>query len=240
MNNNHTLDSLAVAAHPDDIEITSGGLLVKLSRMGRKTGVLDLTRGEMGTFGDINDRNAEAVAAGEVMGLAYRNNLSMPDSAISFSQENKLKIAQIIRNTRPEMVIIPHWEQRHPDHLECSRLAYDACFLSGLTKIELDGEPFRPRKIIYATYSRSSDFSFLVDISDEFEQKCDAVAAYKSQFDNEVNARRIFQPGLDIFDYMKTRARFLGQMAGVKYAEGYVVKERILIDDPQKMPVSSI
>jgi bacillithiol biosynthesis deacetylase BshB1 len=240
MNNNPTLDTLAIAAHPDDIEITSGGLLIKLSQMGRKTGVLDLTRGEMGTFGDINDRNAEAVSAGEVMGLAYRNNLSLPDSGLSFNQDNKLKIAQVIRDTKPELVIIPHWEQRHPDHLACSRLAYDACFLSGLKKIELDGEPFRPRKIIYATYSRSSDFSFLVDISDEFEQKCDAVASYKSQFDNEVNARSIFQPGLDIYEYMKSRARFLGQMAGVEFAEGYVVKDRILIDDPQKMPISSI
>lgn len=240
MNNNLKLDTLAIAAHPDDIEITSGGLLIKLSKIGRKTGILDLTRGEMGTFGDSNDRNSEAITAGEVMGLTYRNNLSLPDSALSFTQENKLKIAQVIRDTRPELVIIPHWEQRHPDHLECFRLAYDACFLSGLKKIDLEGEPFRPRKIIYATYSRSSDFSFLVDISDEFEQKCEAVSAYKSQFDDEVNAQRIFQPGLDIYDYMKIRARFLGQMAGVKYAEGYVVKERILIDDPQKMPIASI
>ena len=109
------LDTLAIAAHPDDVEITCGGLLTKLSDMDRVVGVLDLTRGEMGTFGDIKDRDAEAVVAGQIMGLKYRNNLSLPDSAIEGTRENKLKIAQIIRETQPELVILPHWEQRHPE-----------------------------------------------------------------------------------------------------------------------------
>lgn len=231
------LDCLAIAAHPDDVEITSGGLLIKMTDSSRKVGILDLTRGEMGTFGDQNDRNIEAVGAGEIMGLSYRNNLSLPDSAVEYNQENKLKIAQIIRDTRPELIILPHWEQRHPDHLVCSRLGYDACFLAGLKKIDLEGEPFRPRKIIYAAYAKTSATSFLVDISDTFKRKCEAVAAYKSQFDN---SNAIFQPGTDMFEYMTTRAKHYGQLAGVEYAEGYVIKENILIDDPQKMPVSSI
>lgn len=234
------LDTLAIAAHPDDVEITCGGLLTKLSDMNRAVGVLDLTRGEMGTFGDIKDRDAETVVAGQIMGLKYRNNLSLPDSAIEGTRENKLKIAQIIRVTQPELVILPHWEQRHPDHLVCSKLGYDACFLAGLKKIELDCDPFRPRKIIYAAYSRSSDISFLVDISETFEKKSNAVAAYKSQFENPDNAKRIFKPGVDIFEFMRTRARYFGQLAGVKYAEAYIIKEHILIDDPQTLPVSSI
>ena len=192
----NSLDLLAIAAHPDDVEITSGGLMIKMAQLGRKTGVLDLTRGEMGTFGSVSERNQEAAHAGEIMGLSYRNNLSLPDSSVANTQENKLKIAQIIRDTRPELVVLPHWEQRHPDHLACSQLGYDGCFLAGLNKINLDGDPYRPRKIMYASYSRTATFSFLVDISDVFEQKCEAVAAYKSQFENRENAQRIFQPGM--------------------------------------------
>ena len=234
------LDALAIAAHPDDIEITCGGLLINMSTQGRKIGALDLTRGEMGTFGIQADRDSEAIAAGEIMGLAYRNNLSMPDSAITYNQENKLKIAQVIRDTKPELIILPHWEQRHPDHLACTKLGYDACFLAGLKKIDLSGDPYRPRKIIYISYSRTADYSFLVDISESFKQKCDAVRAYKSQFDKPEKAKRIFQPGLDVFEYMETKAKFLGQLAGVKYAESYFIKESILIDDPQNMPIASV
>ncbi len=234
------LDALAIAAHPDDIEITCGGLLINMANQNRKTGALDLTRGEMGTFGTQADRDSEAIAAGEMMGLAYRNNLSMADSAVAYNQENKLKIAQVIRDTKPELVILPHWEQRHPDHLACTKLGYDACFLAGLKKVDLDGDPHRPRKIIYISYSRTADFSFLVDISGSFKQKCDAVRAYGSQFDDPEKAKRIFQPGLDVFEYMETKAKFLGQLAGVQYAESYFIKESILVDDPQNMPIASI
>ncbi len=234
------LDVLAIAAHPDDIEITCGGLLINMSKQGRKTGALDLTRGEMGTFGTQADRDSEAIAAGELMGLSYRNNLSISDSAVAYNQENKLKIAQVIRDTKAELLILPHWEQRHPDHLACTKLGYDASFLAGLKKIDLNGEPHRPRKIIYISYSRTADFSFLVDISESFEQKCEAVRAYKSQFENRENAKRIFQPGLDVFEYMEIKAKFLGQIAGVKFAESYFIKESILIDDPQNMPIASV
>ena len=234
------LDALAIAAHPDDIEITCGGLLINMAKQGRKTGALDLTRGEMGTFGTQSDRDSEAVSAGEIMGLSYRNNLSLPDSALAYTQENKLKIAQVLRDTKPELVILPHWEQRHPDHLVCTKLGYDACFLAGLKKVDLSGDPFRPRKIIYVSYSRTADFSFLVDISDSFDQKCEAVRAYKSQFDEPENAKRIFQPGINVFEYMEIKSRFLGQIAGVKYAESYFVKESIMVNDPQHMPIASI
>lgn len=234
------LDILAIAAHPDDIEITCGGLLIKMAKRGRKTGALDLTRGEMGTLGDTNSRVAEAAAATDVLGLSYRENFSLPDSALEFNQENKLKIAAVIRATQPELVILPHWQQRHPDHRVCSQLGYDACFLAGLKKLDVDSEPYRPRKIIYVSYFRNTDYSFLVDISDEFEQKCEAVAAYRSQFANPVTAKHIFQPGIDIFDLMRTRAAALGQLVNVKYAEAYTIKEHILIDDPQKMPVRSV
>lgn len=234
------LDILAIAAHPDDIEITCGGLLIKMAKRGRATGALDLTRGEMGSFGNEVERDAESAAAAKILGLAYRGNLSLPDSAIEYNQANKLKVARVIRETRPELVILPHEVQRHPDHHVCARLAYDACFLAGLKKLDIEGEPFRPRKILYVSYFRNTDYSFLVDISEEFEQKCEAVAAYKSQFADPANARRIFQPGVDIFEFMKLRARQLGQLVNVTYAEAYTIKEQILIDDPLLMPVPSI
>ena len=252
------LDVLAIAAHPDDAEITTGGLLIKMAKRGRRTGVLDLTQGEMGTHGDEHDRAEEAAAAAKVLGLAYRGNAHIPDASVEFTQENKLKLAQVIRDTRPEMVILPHWEQRHPDHLQCSRLGYDACFLAGLKKIDLNGEPFRPRKIAYASYYRNTDISFYVDISDEFQQKMEAVAAYQSQFGQSSGLKEIikkglnlydliaskgqnvFSPGINIYDLLYTRSRYFGQKAGVMFAEAFTIKEAILVDDPQKMPVNSI
>jgi bacillithiol biosynthesis deacetylase BshB1 len=254
------LDVLAFAAHPDDIEITGGGTLIKMAADGRRTGVCDLTRGEMGTYGDADDREAEAAEAAREMGLAFRCNLGLPDSAVEYTQANKLSLAQVVRDTRPELVILPHWRQRHPDHLACSRLGYDACFLAGLKKADLTGEPFRPRKIIFVSYFRNQDYSFLVDISDCFRQKLQAVAAYKSQFGEadpvEILENRqtvepsaaaddstgvdIFHPGLNIYELMYTRARQLGQLVGVWFAEAFTVREHILIDDPQKMPVRSI
>jgi len=252
------LDVLAFGAHPDDVEITSGGLLVKMMRRGRRTGVIDLTRGEMGTHGDEEDRSREAAAAATVLGLVYRENLEIADSGVELTHENKLRLAAVIRLARPELVILPHWEQRHPDHLACCRLVYDACYLAGLRKLPLNGEPHRPRKIVYASYYRNDDYSFLVDISEEFEQKIEAVAAYRSQFGdlqqmrdlikqgvaplNTIQAGRkdVFSPGINIFDLMYTRGRYLGQKAGVRFAEAYTIKEKMLIDDPQKMPVNSI
>ena len=253
------LDVLAVAAHPDDIEITCGGLMIKMARMGRKTGALDLTRGEMGTHGSKSDREAEAAEAGRIMQLAWRGNLDLPDSAVEYVQVNKLKLAQVIRDTRPELVILPHWKQRHPDHLACSQLGYDACFLSGLKKADLQGDPYRPRKIIYASYMRNLEYSFLVNITDEFSQKIEAVAAYKSQFGERDNIKEaltagaefvglernsdvhnIFHPGVNIYDLMHIRNRQMGQLVDCKYAEAYTVKEQIRIDDPMLMPVQSI
>lgn len=234
------LDVLAIAAHPDDVEITCGGTLLKMASMGRRTGVLDLTQGEMGTLGSTSEREAEAAAAAAVLGLSWRNNLSLPDAGIELNQDSRLKIAAVIRTTTPEIVLIPHWQQRHPDHRVCSTLAHDGCFLAGLKRLDLDGEPYRPRKVAYVSYFRNCDYSFLVDISDYFEKKCEAVAAYKSQFGQSVTAKHIFQPGVDIFDLMRVRASQLGQLVGVRYAEAFTLKEQILIDDPQGMPVRSM
>jgi N-acetylglucosamine malate deacetylase 1 len=255
---NTKLDVLAIAAHPDDIEITCGGTLIKMMKQGRRVGALDLTRGEMGTHGDENDRAKEAAEAARIMGLSFRGNAEIEDASVENTKENRLKVASFIRATKPELVILPHWEQRHPDHFACSKLGYDACYLAGLKKLPIDGEPHRPRKILYASYFRNTDHSFLVDISDEFELKCKAVAAYRSQFGSSQSLKEVFNgiidrltiakgeskdiftPGINIYDLMHTRARALGQMVRVQYAEAFTVKERILIDDPFLMPVASV
>ncbi len=252
------LDVLAIAAHPDDVEITCGGTLIKMAKMGRKVGVLDLTRGELGTKGDEDDRAREAAAAADIMGLAWRQNAAIEDGNIQNNKENRYKIAHAIRSTRPELVLLPHWEQRHPDHRITMQLGFDACFHAGLKKIELEGEPHRPRKIAYVSYFRNHDHSFLVDISDCFKEKVLAVAAYQSQFGTndrikeairkslnvydliKSGGKDIFAPGINIYDLLYTRAHQFGQLVGVEFAEAFTLKEQILIDDPQAMPVRSI
>jgi len=234
------LDLLAIAAHRDDIEITCGGTMIKLADKGKKAGILDLTEGEMGTKGTAADRGREAEDAAQIMGLTYRHNLRLPDAGVEVNRENKLKVAQVIRTLRPELVILPYWVQRHPDHLAASLLGYDACFLAGLRKLPLEGEPHRPRKIIYTSSFRDGQHSFFVDITGQMERKLKAVAAYKSQFDGTPSSREIYRPGVDIFEYMTVTAQHYGHMVGVKYAEAFAIKEQILIDDPAEMPVRSI
>lgn len=235
------LDVLAIAAHRDDIEITCGGLMIKLHDQGHTTGALDLTQGEMGTLGDEKDRALEAAAAAEIMGLSFRANLAFPDSAIEYDRPSRIKIAQALRDTRPELVILPYWEQRHPDHLTAHLLGFDACFLAGLQKLdELSGEPHRPRKIIYCSAFRDVKHSFFVDITEQKERKDKAVACYKSQFSQGEASKNIFAPGHNIHDYMEHTQRYYGQRVGVTYAEAFSIKENILIDDPLNMPVKSI
>jgi len=234
------LDVLAIAAHRDDAEITCGGTIIKLSEAGRKVGILDLTQGEMGTKGTAADREAECIEAARIMGLSWRGNLNLPDAGVEVTRENKMQIAQIIRRFAPELVILPFWIQRHPDHLAASLLGYDACYLAGLKKLPLEGDPHRPRKIIYVSSYREIKHSFFVDISNQMTRKLDAVKAYKSQFDGTPQSREIYKPGVDIFEFMTTTARHYGHLVGVEYAEAFAIKESILIADPFEMPVRSI
>jgi bacillithiol biosynthesis deacetylase BshB1 len=234
------LDILTIAAHRDDVEITCGGTLIKAVDMGKKVGVLDLTRGEMGSKGTAEEREKESLAAAGIMGLSWRGNLGLPDAAVQVSMENKLKVVRIIRVFRPEVVFLPFWEQRHPDHLAAYRLGYDACYLAGLKKLEVDSQSHRPRKIIYVSSFREIKHSFFVDISKQMSRKLDAVAAYKSQFDGTPEAREIFKPGVDIFEFMTTTARHYGHLVGVEYAEAFAIRENILIDNPFDMAVRSI
>ncbi|MCP4566021.1 MAG: bacillithiol biosynthesis deacetylase BshB1, partial [FCB group bacterium] len=205
------VDVLAIAAHPDDVEITCGGTMIKLAENGRKTGILDLTQGEMGTLGNAEDRRRESEKAAEILKVTVRENLGLPDSVFEVNQNNIEKLASVIRRFCPDIVILPHKNnQRHPDHRKTAILGYDACFLAGLAKADLEGEPHRPMKILYASSFMKVEHSFFVDISGQFERKKEAVAAYSSQFDGSEQSRQIFRPGNDIFELMEVYHRQYG------------------------------
>src|SRR6516225_10778305 len=146
-----TLDILAIAAHPDDVELTCGGTLLKSAQLGYKTGILDLTAGEMGTRGTPETRAKEAALAAKILKVSWRGTLGVPDSDVQASRQHKLRLAQIIRDQRPHTVILPYWQARHPDHYHASLLGYEGCFLAGLKAHPIEGQPFRPFKILYCT-----------------------------------------------------------------------------------------
>ena len=233
------LDVLAIGAHRDDIEITCGGTVIKFVDLGYNVGILDLTQGEMGTRGSAKEREKEAKCAAKIMGIKVRENLKLPDSAVEVTLENKLKLAKVIRKYKPHLVILPYWEQRHPDHAKCSQLGYESCYLAGLAKLKIPGEPHRPFKIIYCTSFFEIKHSFIVDISEQFERKIKAVACYKSQFE-DVSKKEVYPPARNVFDFMENKARHYGYLIRKRYGEAFLVKENIEIEDPNKMLVPSI
>jgi len=232
---------LAIAAHRDDVEQTCGGTLLKMAQRGHATGILDLTQGEMGTRGTPEERAREAEAAARILRVGWRRALDIPDSRVENTWENRLKIARVIRETRPQVIILPYWQGRHPDHYTASVVGYEACFLAGLAKLELDGlAPHRPFKIVYATLYYDIRPTFVVDITEQFEARIEAILAYKSQFTDQEAGKDLFPAQAEIRERIEAMARFYGLMAGVKYAEPFVQKEVGLVDDLTAIPVKSI
>jgi N-acetylglucosamine malate deacetylase 1 len=236
------LDLLAIAAHPDDVEVTCGGTMLKMAEQGYKTGILDLTEGEMGTRGTIEIRRREAAAAAKILRVALRENLGLPDARLTLDLPSKLSVARKIRELRPHCVILPYWEARHPDHYTASRIAYEGCFLAGLKRLELEGEPFRPFKIIYTTAYSEVRPTFVVDITAQFERRNRAVMAFGSQFRPKPGRRRSkVHLAIDrLAEEMNLVGRHYGQLIGVRYGEGFLVRELVQVDDVVKMPVRSI
>jgi len=249
------LDILAIAAHRDDVEQTCGGTLLKAAQRGQRTGILDLTRGEMGTRGTAEDREREANDAAKILGVEWRQALDIPDGRVENTWENRLKVAKVIRHTRPRVVILPYWKGRHPDHYTCSTLGYEACFLAGLAKLDLGPQTsdlrypevgnsspphHRPFKIIYATLYYDIRPTFVVDISDQFEAKFASILAYKSQFGDQEAGKDIFPAQQEIRSRVDSMARFYGMLGGVTYGEPFHQKEVGLVDDLLAIPIKSI
>src|SRR6266436_4449702 len=236
------LDILAIAAHPDDVELTCGGTLIKMAQKGYKTGILDLTAGEMGTRGTPETRAKEAALAAKILKVSWRGNLGVPDSDVQPTRQNKMRLAQLIRDLQPHTVILPYWEARHPDHYHASVLGYEGCFLAGLKQLPLQGEAYRPFKILYSTSYAAVRPTFVVDISKEFEQRRKAILAFASQFRPAKGARKSkVHLAIDrLEDEMNQLARHYGQMIGVRYGEPFLIKELMQVEDVVAMPVRSI
>jgi len=263
------LDILAIAAHRDDVEQTCGGTLLKMAERGYRTGILDLTRGEMGTRGSAEDREREAAEAARILKASWRGALDIPDGRVENTWENKLKVARVLREQRPRVVILPYWKGRHPDHYTASTLGYEACFLSGLKKLDCSASvpaavvvsvppataregrphdsrqdagatPHRPFKIIYATLYYDVRPTFVVDISDQFEARFQSLMAYKTQFSDQEAGKDLFPAHNEIRTRIEAMARFYGMLGGVEYAEPFLQKEVGLVEDLMMIPVKSI
>jgi len=235
-----SVDILAIAAHRDDVEQTCGGTLLKMAGLGHATGILDLTKGELGTRGSADDRAREAEAAAKILKVSWRHALDIPDGRVENTWENRLKVARVIREQKPRVVILPYWKGRHPDHYTCSTLGYEACFLAGLAKLDLEGKPHRPFKIIYATLYYDIRPTFVVDITEHFEERMRSVLAYKSQFTDQDAGRADFPPQAEIRERVASMANYYGMLVGVRYAEPFLQKEVGLVENLISIPVKSI
>jgi len=234
------VDILAIAAHRDDVEQTCGGTLLKMRALGLETGILDLTRGEAGSRGTAEQRAAEAEEAGRILGVSWRQALDLPDGRVENTYENRLKIVRVLRELRPRVVILPYWQARHPDHATSATLGYEACFLSGLARVDTSAEPHRPYKVIYASLYADVRPSFVVDITPYAEQRYRSLMAYRSQYANVAQAGNLFVPEEEIRERTFAEARHYGQLAGLRYAEPFVQKEVGLVEDLMLLPVASL
>lgn len=221
------LDVLAIGAHPDDVEITCGGTLSKLVRQGKTVGIVDLTEGELGTRGTKETRAKEAAEAAGILGVHVRQNLKMTDGNIALTADNRLLLMSVIRELRPDVLLFPHWRERHPDHEHAHALCREAWFYAGLEKMETRvrgqlQEPFRPRCYYHFMQTYEFNPSFVVDISDVFEQRMEAMLAFKSQFyDPGSTERETFLSNPGFIEMIRTRLEYYGDRIGVKYGEPF-------------------
>jgi bacillithiol biosynthesis deacetylase BshB1 len=234
-----TLDILAIAAHPDDIEQTCGGTLIKMAEQGYRAGALDLTAGDMGTRGTPEQRIAESDCAAKHMLLAWRGNMRFPDARLQNDLAARMTLAVKIREMKPRVVILPYWQARHPDHYRAAELAYEACFLAGLKKLDDYTEPHRPQKVLYASLYANVTPSFVVDISAQFDRRMDALLAYRSQYGATAEGSDLFPQEQEIRERLSAVARFYGNLIGVKYGEPFVVNETMRVEDVVSMGVRS-
>ncbi|WP_306639898.1 bacillithiol biosynthesis deacetylase BshB1 [Sanyastnella coralliicola] len=221
------LDVLALAAHPDDAEISAGGTIASMVASGKKVGIVDLTRGELGSRGSADLRDQEAAASAKILGLSARENLHMADGFFQHTEENIRAIIRMIRKYKPDIVLANSVTDRHPDHGKGAKLQAEACFLSGLRRIEteLDGqaqEAWRPRAVYHYIQDYFIDPDVVVDISDFYGKKMDSIKAFSSQF-YDPNSEEPETPisGKEFFDFIESRAMQFGRPIGAKYGEGF-------------------
>ena len=231
------LDILAIGAHPDDVELGCAGTIAKEISKGKKVGIVDLTRGELGTRGDAKTRDTESNDAANLLGVEFRENLNFSDCFFSNDKEHQLKLVEVIRKYKPDLVICNAVQDRHIDHSKAAKLVTDACFLSGLKKIEttydsISQDPWRPVNVYHYIQWNNNEPDFVVDISDFIKNKLDAVMCYKSQFyDPNDNSEVTPISTKNFLDSIEYRARDLGRLTGVEYAEGFNALRIPIIDN---------
>jgi bacillithiol biosynthesis deacetylase BshB1 len=235
------LDVLAVAAHRDDVELTCGGTLAKLVKLGRRVGILDLTRGEMGTRGSAETRAAEAAQAAAVLGVPLRENLGLPDAGITNTPATREQLARVFRRLRPAVVIAPAPKGRHPDHRVAAGLVRDAAFVAGLARVAPDLPAFRPRKVIHAIAYREDHVkpTFVVDVSDEFDTKIAAIRCYASQFDGATQAGEVYPNGDPLYHIIRHQAAHYGSLIRCRFGEPFYTHETMKVDDISQLDVST-
>jgi bacillithiol biosynthesis deacetylase BshB1 len=235
------LDVLAIAAHRDDVELTCGGTLVKHARRGKRTGILDLTQGEMGTRGSADVRAAEAETAAKVLGVALRRNLELPDAGIVNTPETRKRLALVLRDLRPRVVIAPAPRGRHPDHRVAAQLIRDAAFLAGLKKLDPATAAHRPHKVIHAIAYREDHVkpTFVVDITDEFDTKLEAIRCYASQFDGATQAGEVYPTGDTLYERVRQQMAYYGSLIRCRYGEPYFTFETMRADDLVALEVAT-
>jgi bacillithiol biosynthesis deacetylase BshB1 len=237
-----SLDLLAIVAHPDDAELLCGGTLLRAADAGHRTGILDLTGGEAGTAGSADLRSDEAERAAAVLGLATRRNAGLPDGAIEDTPDARVAVARILRELRPDTVILMWPEARHPDHQAASALGHAACFVAGLRKAPIPGDPFRPRKVLYAMAYRehAPKPTFVVDITAQMDRKLEAVYAFGSQFEGRKGMGEVYPGGeRDLRDQLLVHAAYYGGLIRVEYGEPFWTRETMAVDDVVGLPVRS-
>ena len=230
-----SIDILAIGAHPDDAEIGAGGTLLRCASLGYRTGILDMTRGELGTRGTAEERAKESADAAEVLGLAWRGTIDLGDGHVRDTPESRKALVRIYRELRPKVVLTHYWEEPHPDHIATSKLARDCVYLSGLAKYEnADGlERFRPSCVAHFNLPRWVTASFVVDISEWYEAKEKAIACHRSQLhDPERKELETALSTSDFSDRLRARGRYYGTLIGANHGEPFLVREALAIDDP--------
>jgi len=227
------LDLIAFGVHPDDVELSCAGVLLVEKNNGKKTGIVDLTKGELGTRGDAATRLKEAAAAAKILGVEIRDNLGMADGFFQNDEAHQRKIIESLRKYQPEIILCNAISDRHPDHGRSAKLVEDAAFLSGLGKIEttedgLQQNPWRPKYVLHYIQDRFLQPNFVVDITSVFEQKLEAIKAYGSQFNgNDTSEPQTYISTPDFLDSVVYRHKWFGKMIGVKYAEGFISNKMI-------------
>jgi len=233
------LDILVFAAHPDDAELACSGTIISHIARGKKVGIIDFTRGELGTRGNEELRKEEAVAAAKIMGISVRENLAFADGFFQNDKAHQLKLISVIRKYQPDIVLANTLEDRHPDHGRAAKLASDACFLSGLKKIvtKYQGEEqtqWRPNRVFHYLQSNYMKPDFVVDITAHWDKKIEAVKAFKSQFftgEDEENKDQTFISTPGFMKFLEARAREFGQHVGVEFAEGFISPKPLAVND---------